>query len=80
MVYPEFGDINYLEEYVKTFNTVEIDQWFSSLSKDKAALPKPNVVEEYNLVTPDDVRLIIKIPDTEVPSIPHSVIAPIPSS
>lgn len=41
IVYPEFGDFNYLEEYSKMFNTVEIDQWFWSLSNNRVKLPKP---------------------------------------
>lgn len=64
IVYPEFGDINYLEEYSKKYNTVEIDQWFWSLSQDKALLPKHNVVEDYNLATPDDFRFTVKAPNS----------------
>jgi uncharacterized protein YecE (DUF72 family) len=45
IVYPEFGDFNYLEEYSKKYNTVEIDQWFWSLfPNNKVTLPKKNVV------------------------------------
>ena len=41
IVYPEFGDFNYLEEYSKKYNTVEIDQWFWSLfPNNKVTLPK----------------------------------------
>ena len=64
LVYPEFGEINFLEEYSKRYNTVEIDQWFWSLNKDKAILPKPNIVDEYNSVTPDDFKFTIKIPNS----------------
>ena len=31
IIYPEFGEINYLEEYSKHYKTVEVDQWFWSL-------------------------------------------------
>ena len=31
IIYPEFGEINYLEEYAKHYKTVEVDQWFWSL-------------------------------------------------
>ena len=64
LIYPEFGEFNYLDEYSKKYNTVEIDQWFWSLNKDKAILPKPNVVEEYNSFTPDDFRFTIKMPNS----------------
>ncbi len=64
LVYPEFGEFNYLDEYSKKYNTVEIDQWFWSLNKDKAILPKPNVVEEYNSFTPDDFRFTVKMPNS----------------
>ena len=33
IVYPEFGDFNFLEEYSKTFNTVEVDQWSHCLKE-----------------------------------------------
>ena len=64
LVYPEFGEFNYLDEYSKKYNTVEIDQWFWSLNKDKAILPKPNIVEEYNSFTPDDFRFTVKMPNS----------------
>ena len=64
LIYPEFGEFNYLEEYSKHYKTVEIDQWFWSLNKDKAILPKQNVLEEYNLVTPDDFKFTIKMPNS----------------
>lgn len=64
LVYPEFGDINYLEEYSKVYNTVEIDQWFWSLNKHNAVLPKPFVVEGYNDVTPSDFKFSIKVPNS----------------
>jgi len=64
LVYPEFGDFNYLEEYSKYFKTDEIDQWFWSLhSQNKITLPNPKVVEEYNKYTPEDFKFTIKIPN-----------------
>ena len=59
LIYPDFGEFNFLEEYSKHYYTVEIDQWFWSLNKDKAYLPKPNTVEEYNEVTPKDFKFTI---------------------
>ncbi len=70
LVYPDFGEFDYLEEYSKHYNTVEIDQWFWSLNNNKALLPKPNVVEEYNETTPEDFKFTIKIPNSL--TLPHS--------
>ena len=65
LVYPEFGNYNYLEEYSKKYNSVEIDQWFWSLHpNNKITLPKYNVVEEYLNSTPDDFKFTIKIPNS----------------
>ena len=65
IVYPEFGDFNYLEEYSKKYNTVEIDQWFWSLfPNNKVTLPKKNIVEDYNNSTPDDFKFTIKVPNS----------------
>ena len=65
LVYPEFGNYNYLEEYSKKYNSVEIDQWFWSLHpNNKITLPKHNVVEEYFNSTPDEFKFTIKIPNS----------------
>jgi len=64
LVYPDFGDFNYLEEYSKHFNTVEIDQWFWSLINNKPILPKRETAKEYNLSTPDDFKFTIKMPNS----------------
>ena len=65
IVYPEFGDYNYLEEYSKKYNTVEIDQWFWSLfPNNKVTLPKLSVVEDYNNSTPNDFKFTIKVPNS----------------
>ncbi|HLG33096.1 MAG TPA: DUF72 domain-containing protein, partial [Ignavibacteriaceae bacterium] len=64
LVYPENKQINYLEEYSKHFNTVEIDQWFWSLFEpSKVVLPSKKIVEEYNNSTPDDFLFTIKVPN-----------------
>lgn len=56
---------NYLAEYSRHFNTVEIDQWFWSLhSADKVVLPQKSVVEEYCNSVPDDFKFTIKIPNS----------------
>lgn len=76
LVYPEFGEFNYLEEYSKMFNTVEIDQWFWSLHpNNKITLPKPNVVAEYNNSTPDDFKFTIKVPNSITLTHPYTITA-----
>lgn len=65
IVYPEFGEFNYLEEYSKKYDTVEIDQWFWSLHpNNKISLPQSSVVEEYNNATPDKFKFTIKAPNS----------------
>lgn len=65
IIYPEFGEFNYLEEYSKKYNTVEIDQWFWSLhANNKITLPQNHVVEEYNDVTPENFKFTIKAPNS----------------
>ncbi|MBK7632502.1 MAG: DUF72 domain-containing protein [Ignavibacteriales bacterium] len=64
IVYTDKEKINYLEEYSKQFNTVEIDQWFWSLSEPKKVLlPIEKVVEEYSNSVPDNFKFTIKIPN-----------------
>lgn len=64
LVYPEKKQINYLEEYSKQLNTVEIDQWFWSLfPNDKVLLPDNNLVEEYSKSVGEDFRFTIKLPN-----------------
>jgi uncharacterized protein YecE (DUF72 family) len=48
IIYPEFGELNYLEEYSEHYKTVEIDQWFWSL------FPEEKTVEAYKVSIPDD--------------------------
>ena len=62
LIYPDFGEFNYLEEYSKQYNTVEIDQWFWSLFQgSKPALPKESTVNEYNQSVPEDFKFTINI-------------------
>jgi len=50
LIYPEKRPFNYLEEYSKHYNCVEVDQWFWSLfAGDKVALPRPDVVKVLNV-------------------------------
>lgn len=65
IVYSEISKKNYLKEYSKKFQTVEIDQWFWSLfSPSKVVLPQRNVVEEYSKSVPHDFLFTIKVPNS----------------
>jgi uncharacterized protein YecE (DUF72 family) len=64
IVYSESEKINYLEEYSKHFNTVEVDQWFWSLfSVNKVILPQESAVLEYKKSIPKDFKFTIKVPN-----------------
>jgi len=62
-VYSDDPAINYLHEYSRKFNTVEIDQWFWSLF-DRVALPDKKVVEEYKNSIPEKFKCTIKVPNS----------------
>jgi uncharacterized protein YecE (DUF72 family) len=65
IIYPDKEKFNYLEEYSKHFNTVEIDQWFWSLFEpNKVLLPKESDVNSYTQSVPDDFKFTIKIPNS----------------
>ena len=65
IVYPDKEELNYLAEYSKHFNTVEVDQWFWSLFEPKkAVLPSKDDVEFYTNSVPDDFKFTIKIPNS----------------
>jgi len=65
LIYTDRAKENYLLEYSKVYDTVEIDQWFWSLfGEDKVSLPLTRVVEEYVHSVPDDFRFTIKVPNS----------------
>lgn len=65
IIYPENKPFNYLQEYSKHYQTVEVDQWFWSLFKgNKAVLPKPSVVREYVESVPEGFKFCIKVPNS----------------
>lgn len=65
IIYPEKERFNFLEEYSKHFNCVEVDQWFWSLFEErKVVLPKPSDVKSYSDSVPDDFRFSIKVPNS----------------
>ena len=63
IIYPNENKINYLKEYSKHYNSVEVDQWFWSLF-DIVKLPEKKTVEEYKESVPDDFKFIIKVPNS----------------
>jgi uncharacterized protein YecE (DUF72 family) len=65
ILYPERGSFDFLIEYSKSLNTVEIDQWFWSLFEpNKVLLPKEKDVKLYTESVPDDFKFTIKIPNS----------------
>jgi uncharacterized protein YecE (DUF72 family) len=65
IVYSENSKKNYLKEYSKKFDTVEIDQWFWSLfSPSKLVLPQKKVAEEYSKSVTRDFLFTIKVPNS----------------
>ena len=65
LLYPDKEEFNFLSEYSKHFNTVEVDQWFWSLFEPKkAVLPKDSDVKLYAKSVTDDFKFTIKIPNS----------------
>jgi len=65
IIYSPSAKRNFLAEYSKSYDSVEIDQWFWSLfGVDKIALPLPEVVREYAGSVPADFRFTIKVPNS----------------
>ncbi len=64
LVYSADG-VDYLAEYARSFDTVEIDQWFWSLfAEDKIGMPKVEDVARYLAAVPQDFRFTIKLPNS----------------
>ncbi len=65
LVYSADKGINFLREYSRMYDTVEIDQWFWSLhAADKISLPDPLVVQEYASSVPEDFVFTVKVPNS----------------
>lgn len=65
IIYLGSNSKDYLKEYSRKFNTVEIDQWFWSLFPPaKIVLPQINVAEEYKKSVPADFLFTIKVPNS----------------
>ncbi len=54
---------DYLSDYARYYNTVEIDQWFWSLFGTGAKLPNSSDVQSYADSVPDDFRFTVKAPN-----------------
>lgn len=65
LVYSAPGGINFLEEYARRYDTVEVDQWFWSLfANDRVVLPDPRVVSEYAASVPSTFKFTVKAPNS----------------
>ncbi len=56
LVYSQATGIDYLAEYSRRYDTVEVDQWFW-------ALPEKETAAQYASVTPADFRFTVKLPN-----------------
>lgn len=63
LVYSSSDPPDYLAEYAQRYDMVEIDQWFWSLGKNSAGLPRPDTVAEYAAAVPNEFRFTIKCPN-----------------
>jgi len=65
ILYSEGVTNNYLLEYAKQYNTVEIDQWFWSLfPRNRVVFPKPGIVREYVSSVPKNFQFSVKVPNS----------------
>ena len=58
-----YAAADYLADYSKYFNTVEVDQWFWSLFPSGVRLPEPQAAGEYARSVPDDFVFTVKAPN-----------------
>ncbi|MDZ7764035.1 MAG: DUF72 domain-containing protein [Melioribacteraceae bacterium] len=65
LIYSDDPKINYLKEYSKHYNTVEVDQWFWSLfGVKKINLPEFHHVEAYRKSVGNNFKFSVKIPNS----------------
>jgi uncharacterized protein YecE (DUF72 family) len=65
LVYSSNKGIDFLSEYSRKFDTVEIDQWFWSLhGPGKISMPDERTVRAYVAAVPDDFVFTIKAPNS----------------
>jgi uncharacterized protein YecE (DUF72 family) len=60
----EYGPNDYLPDYARHFNTVEVDQWFWSLFPPGVKLPDEATVKAYADSVPDDFLFTVKAPNS----------------
>lgn len=60
----KYAPDDYLKDYARRYNTVEIDQWFWSLFAAGAKLPDPETVATYAESVPDDFLFTVKAPNS----------------
>ena len=60
----KYHSYDYLPDYARYFNTVEIDQWFWSLFPQGAKLPDSETVRRYADSVPDDFLFTVKAPNS----------------
>ena len=58
-----YQPFDYLPDYARHYDTVEIDQWFWSLFPGGLRLPEPETVRRYAESVPDDFRFTVKAPN-----------------
>lgn len=63
LVYTQTDQDGFLAEYAQQYEMVEIDQWFWSLGKRSAGLPKSETVLQYDAATGDTFTFTIKCPN-----------------
>ena len=64
LVYSAEKGIDYLAEYARKYETVEVDQWFWSLFAGSGPrLPNPSDVEAYRRAVPNTFRFTVKVPN-----------------
>jgi uncharacterized protein YecE (DUF72 family) len=59
----DYSPDDYLPDYARFFNTVEVDQWFWSLFPPGVKLPDEPTVEAYAAGVPDDFLFTVKAPN-----------------
>ncbi len=65
LVYSAPRGIDYLAEYARTYDTVEIDQWFWSLfERGGLKLPSPDDVAAYRAAVSKKFRFSVKVPNS----------------
>jgi len=69
LVYSAAKGIDYLAEYARRYDAVEVDQWFWSLFRgskpgDPVVLPRPADVAAYRAAVGDDFRFTVKAPNS----------------